>query len=108
MSAEQVLVTALGTCLFGAITFVLQAAIRGTWIPKSTVNLLLGAKDELLHLKDGQIGLLTVEKEAWKTTAEKQGTQISLFAEASQTTKHFFQEVPVVPSKGDTDEKSEA
>lgn len=90
------------------VGFVIFAIIKYWLMPKGYVDQLLRGKDDLLALKDGQIALLTAEKEKLETTVDAQTAQITGLVEATGAFKHFFQEVPVVPSKGDTETRIEA
>jgi hypothetical protein len=96
-----------GGAFFGLAAFVLQAGIRGTWIPRSTVELLMKGKNELLGLKDQQNVLLANQVNVLQTTNDAQVKQITGLVEATGAMKHFFLEVPVVPSTGGNTEKIE-
>lgn len=96
--------SAFAVAFFGLATWVLQAVIRGTWNPKSQVDRLLEGKDQLIKLKDEQIALLVAEKATLQTSLDNTLAQNSGLIEGMKTVKHFFSEVPVVPSIGDTDE----
>lgn len=83
-------------------TYVVQASIRGTWNSKSQVDRLLAGKDELIALKDAQIALLVVQTDKKDTTISELVSQNGALVEGSKILNHFFSEVRVVPSKGDT------
>lgn len=83
--------------------FIVFALVKNWLAPWPRVLELLKNKDELLTLKDEQIGLLTEQRDRLQTTSDTQVAQISGLVDATSAFKHFFQEVPVVPSKGDTE-----
>ncbi len=93
--------------LFAVVIFLAQATIRGTWRPRAWTKELLDSKQELLDLKSEQLAVVTAERDKMLTAIDVKDQQISGLTDALGAMKHFFQEVPVVPSKGDIDETSE-
>lgn len=85
------------------VAFIVVALVKNWLTPWPRVKELLKSKDELIALKDVQIGLLTEQRDRLQTTSDTQVAQISGLVDATSAFKHFFQEVPVVPSKGDTE-----
>jgi len=87
--------------------FIVFALVKNWLAPWPRVQELLKNKDDLLGIKDEQIVLLTNQRDRLQNTVDAQVAQIGGFSEALGAVQHFFQEVPVVPSKGDTTEKVE-
>lgn len=83
--------------------FIVVALVKNWLTPWPRVKELLKSKDDLLALKDQQVELLTEQRDRLQATSDTQVVQISGLVEATSAFKHFFQEVPVVPSKGDAE-----
>lgn len=104
MTGEAWAQLGFGGAFFSLIIYITQASVRGSWQPAKTVLQLLAAKDDLIKLKDEQIRLLTDSRDKWQAAAESAAKLNDTLSEGFDIVRHFFQEAPVVPSKGDTDE----
>lgn len=82
------------TTLLGVILLQVTLIFRGKLIPASTHDILMAGKNE-------QIVLLTQSRDSWENVAEQRASQLDQALSSLSVVEKFFNEVEVVPRKGD-------